>query len=391
MVILFITSGLEPGKDGVGDYTRLLAAECIRKNQSSVLLALNDPFVSQPTESIELVDGVSIPTLRLPETVSWEKRSSLAADFRTRHSVDWISLQFVCYGFHPKGILQNKASYFEHITRGYPLHVMFHETWIGVGKHPSLWHRIVGPIQRHYIRALFNRLKPRLATTSNSFYVSLLQGIGLSAIETPLFGNIPVSPTNDALNIPPVLIHSKVCDEKGAHPDRHIGLFFGTLHPSWKAEPFMSVFASARQKTGKQPCIISAGRTGSQGAQIWEDLQRRHGHVIEFIAVGECTPRQVSALMRLSDFGLATTPWHLLGKSGVVAAMLDHGLPVIVTDHDFQPIGAPSYSDDPLVHRYDGSLEDKLWAGLSRRPAQPRIHASAQNLIDHFTRLSPTP
>ena len=115
MVILFLTSCLEPGKDGVGDYTRLLAAECIRRHQACSIMALNDPYVSQPVESTESVDGIPLSTLRLPARLSWEKRVELAVAFRAQRSVDWISLQFVSYGFNRKGIVRNLARHLEPI------------------------------------------------------------------------------------------------------------------------------------------------------------------------------------------------------------------------------------------------------------------------------------
>ena len=52
MVILFLTGCLQPGKDGVGDYTRLLARECIRQGQACCLIALDDPYVREPMEFI---------------------------------------------------------------------------------------------------------------------------------------------------------------------------------------------------------------------------------------------------------------------------------------------------------------------------------------------------
>ena len=50
MKIAFITSCLEPGKDGVGDYTRSLAAESSRNGHEVCLLALNDRHVDRERE-----------------------------------------------------------------------------------------------------------------------------------------------------------------------------------------------------------------------------------------------------------------------------------------------------------------------------------------------------
>lgn len=356
MAILFLTGSLEPGKDGVGDYTRLLAFECARQKQECCLIALNDPFVSEPVESTESENGFSIFTLRLPAQLGWEKRVELARAFRAKHPCDWVSLQFVPYSFQPKGMVGNLVHHLESLASDHPLHIMFHELWVGTGKSPSLKDRIIGHLQRHAIQKLVRHLRPRLTTTSNSFYISLLKELGLSATELPLFGNIPISPnTNPRL------------------PDLSQALFFGSIYPEWKPEPFMTLWIEASTKAKKKPHLISAGRRGGPGDTLWKKLRTDYGHAIDFMDLGECPASQVSALMQSVDFGLATTPWHLLGKSGSTAAMLDHGLPVIVTRDEYQPADAFPPYDDFLLHRCDANLESKLIAGLTRRPAQTRL------------------
>ena len=381
MVILFVTSGLEPGKDGVGDYTRLLAAECIRQGARCHLLALNDRFISQPVEAVETANNVSLSVLRLPSELSWEKRVELATEFRTRCAADWTSLQFVGYGFHHKGVVRKMERYFRPIIGGLPLHVMFHETWIGQDRQPTPKDYLVGQIQRYYLRDLFRKLAPRLITTSNPFYVALLRGIGMPAIETPLFCNIAMSSADGDLDIPPQLIEAGIGDERGRHEGRLLGLFFGALYPDWEEKPLIDLLIPAPEKSGKRPCLVSAGRMGGAGTERWKEMQIKYGHAIDFVALGECTAAQISSLMHAADFGVAATPWYLLGKSSTAATMLDHGLPVIVTSFDYQPPIVRSRPDDPLLHRADETLKARLWAGLPRRPAHNGIVAVAETLL----------
>ena len=389
MVILFLTSGLEPGKDGVGDYTRLLAAECIRRQQTCLLLALNDGYVSQPVEASEWVDGIEMRVLRLPASLPWKERAQLAANFQKNRSIDWISLQFVCYGFNPKGVVWNLSGFFASVIGTRPLHVMFHETWIGIDKTFSFKHLLVGTIQKYFIRKLFQKLRPRLVTTSNAFYASLLQGIGFAAVETPLFSNIPVLPRGDGADLPEKLIQAKVCDRSGAHPERWLGLFFGALYPEWKEEPFLRIMASPPDHSNKRVCLVSTGRIGGPGKIRWEKFQESYGSAIDFVALGDCTPAQISALMHVADFGVSNSPWHLLGKSSSTATMLDHGLPVIVTDYDSQPFTSPSPSENPQLYRCDDKLEAEIWKGLPRLPARYGGGAAAENFIRYLTELNP--
>src|SRR6201995_2483307 len=83
------------------------------------------------------------------------------------------------------------------------------------------------------------------------------------------------------------------------------------------------------------------------------------GH-LEAVVVGEKEPAELSRLLQTLDFGIGTHPWALLGKSGAVAAMLDHGLPVIVPRDDWvlrvRPLAVPAI--------------DRLAVKLSDMPAE---------------------
>lgn len=381
MVILFLTSSLEPGKDGVGDYTRRLAQACLALNHSCGLVALNDPHVSDPVETAE----GHLPTLRLPATMPWPDRVGMAKEFRSRFQPDRVSLQFVAYGFDRKGIVRNLDRFLAPITSGIALQIMFHELWIGLGKSASLKERVMGQVQRHYLQRLISRLRPGWVSTSNALYISLLEGLGQAAVELPLFGNIPVNAAGDVPALPEALVRAGMCDEQGAHPGRWLGLFFGTLHPEWKPEPFMSSLIAASAKAGRRPCLISAGRSGERGEATWKQMERDYAHDVDFIHLGEQPVRQVSALMLAADFGVAASPWQLIGKSSSAVSMLDHGLPVIVSRDDLQTGVTPAPPVNPLLHRCDATLESQWVAGLPKRPARDRLHDVAREFVRLLT------
>lgn len=378
MAILFLTSSLEPGRDGVGDYTRLLAGECIRQNRPCCIIALNDAHVSEPVEAIDNSQGTPIQTLRLPANLGWEKRIMLALDFRLNQKADWISLQFVGYGFDPRGMAGNLTQHLAPLVTGIPLHIMFHELWLGIGDDRPLKKRLLGYFQRQSIRNLVRRLRPRVITTTNPYYRELFEKVGIPAVELPLFGNIPALPIAD--NLYGGLKQAGWVDESGSHPDRWLGLFFGALYSEWKPEPFMSALISAAKKTQRRASLVSAGRLGANGEKIWRDLASKYNHEVDFLTLGELPPAQISALMQVADFGLAASPWYLLGKSGSVAAMLDHGLPVIVTRDDFQP-AVTAHPNQPLFHRCDTALESKLVAGLPKGPVRQSLPDRAADFI----------
>lgn len=67
---------------------------------------------------------------------------------------------------------------------------------------------------------------------------------------------------------------------------------------------------------------------------------------------------------------MTSTPWDLLGKSGAVAAMVEHGLPVIANVPGGTP-GEPLVIQEqfePLVLNADEQLLLKLPGALKRKP-----------------------
>ncbi len=364
MRILFLVASLEPGRDGVGDYTQLLAREAVRQGHEISLIALQDPYVADPVESAECVPLGEIPCLRLPLHLPWVRRIELVRSFRSRYPSDWISLQFVAYAFHAKGFVVQVTPRLNEIMDGTPLHLMLHEIWIGTGPFASFRYRVIGKLQRLQLKWMIGKLTPQLITVTNPFYQALLNKLGSSAVELPLFGNIPISPVLE----PPF-------------PALFLGLFFGTLHREWEPEPFMRTWIAACAVTGRQPRLISLGRMGAMGEMVWRKLQTDYAGWVDFVALGEVPSAVVSSWLQRADFGLAASPWHLIGKSGSAIAMLEHGLPVIVTRDEFGPPAGLGNAPDPLLHRCDDQLQGKLVTGLPRRAPFSRLPGIASNFI----------
>ena len=71
MRIAFLCGSLEPGRDGVGDYTRGLAEELQRQGHEVIIIALRDRFITQPVVSDGETSDDSIKILRLPSEFAW--------------------------------------------------------------------------------------------------------------------------------------------------------------------------------------------------------------------------------------------------------------------------------------------------------------------------------
>ena len=371
MRILFLCGSLEPGRDGVGDYTRSLAEACSAQGHPCAAISLNDPYVTEPVQAEGPQAGANWPTLRLPKILPWRKRACLVTAFRDQFRPDWISLQFVGYGLNDKGIVSSLVPHFQSMLAGCRVHIMFHELWVGMPAGAPFKHWIAGALQRRGIRRLCRAVKPQVVTTSNPLYVEALRRAGVAASLLPLYGNIPVVDRGHETAFPGWLGDLGITAANRS--EWWLGLFFGGLYFDWKAEPFVSLLTRAAKKAGKRVCLLSVGRLGAEGKEVWQQMQSGYSG-ISFPALGEQPAEVVSILMQVSDFGVAASPWALIGKSGSAAAMVEHGLPVIVTREDGQSrfsVPAPP-STDPLFHRLDDTLESKFIEGLPHGVPQAR-------------------
>ena len=360
MKIAFLTSCLEPGRDGVGDYTRRLAEECDRQGHQVCLIALNDPYVGKTVCTHGMlrlpIGGDAIPGVQ-GHGDTWGRTSGtmsppsieIAHDFIREFSPDFVSLQFVCYGFHPKGIDFRLAGRLRQIVGDVPVQLMFHELWIGAERHARWKHRFMGMLQRAALLPILRQLNVRVVHTSNPAYLALLQARGIPATCLPLFGNIP------ELQQEP--------KARTASDGWRFGLY-GTLHPVWPPELLFAQLG----RLGKKIVISHMGRMGA-GEALWEKMRRDYAGVFEFERLGEQTPEQIADFFSTLDFGLAATPWEIIGKSGSVAAMLEHGLPVIVNRDEVHYRGWRQEGYSPLLIKMGNDLPVRL-AAARRGPVR---------------------
>ncbi len=399
MRLLFLCACLEPGRDGVGDYARRLAEECVALGHTCALLALNDPYVTTPAEDIEVpgdsgqLVAVDLratdapakalpPAVRRPEVDGYPERHistfrlpphadpAPAIAFREKFAPDWISLQLVAYGLHPKGLLFSVIPRLRALIGATPLHLMLHELWLGNDAVPTLRHRLTGALQKASLRRLLAALKPALVATTNPVYAALLKTIGVNAVIQPLFGNVPV--------LPDAPLPEEVADRLRPCSD-WVGLFFGGLYREWQPQPFFGRLERIARAAGRSVALVQLGRAGEVGDAIWSRLERDYASTFTFVRLGPQPAPVVSAVMQRCDFGIAASPWSLFGKSGSAATMLDHGLPVIVTRDDFRPhvVAAESPTSDPFVIRDGPDLEAKLAAGFPTRAPRSRAPEAA--------------
>lgn len=251
MSLVILCGSLEPGADGVGDYSRLLAAACCRLGVPTHLLALNDPSVSTPQSISQHSGDLQLNALRLPAGLPWDRRLALAEHQLSVWCCEALSLQFVPYAFEARGLPTALPAVIEALMHPKSsgqsrraLHLMFHEVWIGLARSSTLRSRLIGRWQRRVIERLHKRCHPCLVHTSNDAYSLCLSRIGISAKRLPLFSNLP----GPARSEPPRSDHYTAC-------------LFGRIPPEWNAEPVIARLVAEANRQNRRPCLRLLGRS----------------------------------------------------------------------------------------------------------------------------------
>jgi glycosyltransferase involved in cell wall biosynthesis len=377
MKIAFITSSLEPGRDGVGDYTRRLAGELIRQGHGVRVISLNDKVETrkQKAESrnenhisdfdeMQRSEGTDIECLRLPESLRWPDRVRLAREWLEEFNPDWVSLQFVPFGFHPKGLCFGLGEKLSHINSKARWHIMFHELWLGLGEKSPVKHRFWGAMQRRIVQDLAKRLRPQVVHTQADPYWMALSREGITASILPLFSNIPYV-KGDAWKeiLEPLIV--KATGRSPNRKDLYLAGVFGGVHPEWSAEKTVEVLLPLAQRFQKHLVLIFFGKN-SLMSEAFNELSVLRNRA-QVISVGEKTVSEISKILQSLDLGLATSPRQIIQKSGSVAAMLEHGLPVLVTRDDWRMRGTNGQSAEEFPDLFSAGQFALLETLPSRR------------------------
>ena len=159
MKILFLCGSAEPGKDGVGDYTRRLCGELIRRGHQAQILSLCDLHSKVFINQIQIIENTEVVVNRIPIKSNYSNRLSITQFIAQEFTPDWISLQFVPYSFNSKGLPFWLPSFLRKINGEHKWHVIFHELWVRRGINVSLKRNFTSIMQQFIVKKLIYILR----------------------------------------------------------------------------------------------------------------------------------------------------------------------------------------------------------------------------------------
>ncbi|GAB4279612.1 MAG: hypothetical protein Tsb0018_09320 [Opitutales bacterium] len=375
MKVAFLTGSLNPGHDGVGDYTQALASACTKLGHTTWCGSVSDNALTEPAISKHLA--------RYPHALHRKSEfTSLIEELKRLHP-DWLSLQYVPYSFHPRGFVTPLAKVIQQLAPQAKLHIMFHEVWIGPHKEASLKEKITGYYQRYLLKKMLAKRRPHVAHTHASPYMHLLRDIGIEAKTLPLFSSISIAEGGSRSWVIQKLKNLGI--KVNTSSTWLIGIF-GSLYSEWNAEPLLHYLTQACKAAKRESVIISFGNLGA-GEHAWDLLTHKAKPPIRTARIGMLEAEDVSKLLQGLDFGIAAPPWSLIEKGSTVAAMLDHGLPVIVNRDDIHfnfPCPEPTH---PFLIKMDSNLPQAMLKA-HKKPPQESVHTIAQKFLNDLKSIS---
>lgn len=369
MKIVFICGSLEPGCDGVGDYTRRLSEHLILYGHRVGIVALNDFYVYKEYNETQTDEAIEIKVLRLPSNWKQEKKGKRAKQWIDQFNPEWLSLQYVIFSFHKKGLPIIFHKQLKIIGKGRNWHIMFHELSVGLNVEASFKEKCWGYVQLVLIRSLINVLGPKVVHTQSKLYQAYLQQYRINAHLLPLFSNIAVSNNNE--NDSNIQID---LNRKGISL-----VVFGAIHKT-KAVKLLAKEIAEYEKNNKMKIAIHlVGRQGKESL-FWIRTFQAAG--VEIKSWGEQPKACISKILLNASAGISTTPAALVEKSGTAAAMTEHGLPVLCISDAWTPSLKKKPSLPEGITKYLQGVIETFLSTPKHEPKPLRISEISKQLIN---------
>jgi hypothetical protein len=373
MKILFLCGSLEPGRDGVGDYVRRLSVELLKEGHYISAISLYDQHVCEVFFGNQLFNSEYLTILRLPSSWKPNQRFARAEQWVNEFDPDWLSLQFVPFAFHEKGLPYTLSKQLFSLGGGRKWHIMFHELWVGMEREAPVKYRVLGKAQQLIIKSLIRQLRPSTIHTQTHLYQTQLAKLGATVHTLPLFGNIPVIDKEGAKhNFTPVSVQQPISF-----------LLFGNIHHSDFVQQFTDEAVAYTRDTGTHLSLMLIGRCGPE-SEHWVSAWNAAGFTVEVL--GEQLPDYISATLRRATFGLATTPTALIEKSGTAAAMQEHGLRVICVGRPWHPRANITLRKPAgMVVYTPGNFKKCIATNTTPIASENTVSFIAKRLLSHLT------
>ncbi|PPK87530.1 glycosyltransferase involved in cell wall biosynthesis [Neolewinella xylanilytica] len=365
---MFLCGSAEPGRDGVGDYARRLAGSLQRRGVVVHLVATHDDAVTELLDEVQYDQGSGVPTLRIPATVGEPARATLMLEKIKEAGPEWISLQYVPYSFADSGIPWRFAATLRKIVGLAKVEIMFHELWLRNLPARDVKGRLTGLLQQWVTLRICRTLHPGVIHAHIPFNQEELASHGLDVRPLPLFANIG-------------RMDGVIGEITQRSSNAYRIAFFSRMETP---PPVLRVVRDAAAWCTENGRTLEVALLGGGKAKVSAAADSIESAVpaATVLPVGYLSPEGVSAWLATCDLAISPIPRHSLGKSGTVAAFLEHGLPVIspIVKLDRAPFFQAALNELVMEH-FDAVAVGRAKAALNEGAP---IFENLQKITDRF-------
>ena len=330
MKIIFISSSLEPGRDGAGDQIRTLAAEMIKKGNDCAIIALHDKLTDNEFDGYQETMDINVKTLRLPSKWTADKRFESAKIWIDEFNPDWISLHYVCFGFNKYGLPIEMITSFRKIIGDAKLNIMLWELWCGMNNSAKDFkEKILGLMQKMHLKLFITAAKPDSIFTSTTYYIANLKKIGIESSLVPVIGNIPTDDFGLEKDWDKVVNSLNLSDLKNKSEWLILG-FFGSFYACNGLDELIEDATKAAKRLNKKLCVITIGKSRQNNTE--EMIKGMPG--IRYIKTGVLEAEMINRVMQLIDMGVVTSAANGISKSSSAVSWMERGIPILISKKD---------------------------------------------------------
>ncbi|MEP7250923.1 MAG: hypothetical protein ABI683_01045 [Ginsengibacter sp.] len=317
MKIIFFCGSLEPGRDGVGDYCRSMAAELIKLGNAVKLVALNDRYIEDTLDQNEKFNNVQIDILRF----SHRERSKILLEIINKltnnFQPDYSSLQYVPYAYHIKGLPISLGRFLSKIKNAGKWQAMIHEPFIEASKHQTIKEKFLRQLQIICLRSILKKIRAEVIHTSIPFYMDRLAEQGINSKLLSLFGNIKI------------VVDINTANTRKIDPSHLKAIYFGSAPEEARQSIFAEKIRIYCEENNAAIEILICGKNGPHGGRFISEIENICRDVsCKILLLGEKNESEISNLFMKSDFGISRNSPEFVEKSGSSISMLEHGLPL---------------------------------------------------------------
>lgn len=322
MNILIVCSCLEPGRCGIGDYSRRLATQLSYSGHNVILFSFGDSYVDCFLDQSLSTDDYSIRICRFRSRLLDKKSFYIAQQILDNFKPALVSIQYNPYSFSPKGIPFRFLYAFSKLASTIPVHIVFHEIWVSYRLPVSWRKKIYTPFQKLAILYLMRCLNVVSSFTTNLFYQSLLSGVNISADLIPVFSCCKVSASYSLSNCADKSVHDILLNWSGPKL-----LVFGNLNGTLCLR-HLSLFIKEKNLESNPCLFLVVGKLSSHSKSVAKEVFSKFMSSSRLCYSGPVDELSLSVIIQNVDYAITTYPYELAGKSSAVATLRAHDLPV---------------------------------------------------------------